>query len=134
MKYLKTLILLAIILTKSVFSFDDEPAPAAEIFISNRSTTVDIFIKVIPIGFIFNGKTSIGTPFTKVYEYSSEASKPFTGKENHIFGGYKKLPKVIETFISETNGFFPIVGVRNGTIFPSPCCWSCDQQQTKSRF
>ena len=102
MKYLKTLALLAFVLTKSLYSFDDDPAPAAEIFIANRSTTKDIFIKVIPVGFVFNGKT---TSEIKDFRYSSEASKPFDGKENHIFGGFRKLPKVTEFFSWEINGF-----------------------------
>jgi len=105
MKYLKTLALLAFVLTKSLFSFDDDPAPAAEIFIANRSTTKDIFIKVIPVGFVFNGKTIEGNPSTRDFRYSSEASKPFNNKENHIFGGYKKLPKISGSFVWEVNGF-----------------------------
>ncbi len=102
MKYLKTFTLLTLILTQTFYCFDDDPAPAAEIFIANRSTTKDIFVKVIPVGFVFNGKT---TSDIKDFRYSSEASLPFDDKENHIFGGYKKLPKVTGFFSWFTNGF-----------------------------
>lgn len=73
MKYLKTFTLLTLILTQTFYCFDDDPAPAAEIFIANRSTTKDIFIKVIPVGFVFNGKT---TSEIKDFRYSSEAFPP----------------------------------------------------------
>ncbi len=105
MKNFITLTFLLLVFTNIVFSFDDVPAPAAELFIANRSTTKDIFVKVIPVGFIFNGKTINGSPGTRDFRYSSEASKPFNLKENHVFGGYKKLPKVTDIFDWAINGF-----------------------------
>ena len=102
MKYLKAFTLFIIILSQTTFGFDDEPAPMAELFIQNLSTTKDIFVKVIPVGFVFNGKITSGV---KDFRYSSEASKPFNFRENHIFGGYRKLHKITGSFTWESNGF-----------------------------
>lgn len=78
-----------------------QQTPRAEIFIMNRDVTKDIFVKVIPVGFVFNMKPLEAVEdydnlsgFVRDYRYSAEADYDITNLvDNHIFAGNKRLLK-----------------------------------------
>ncbi|HMQ80186.1 MAG TPA: T9SS type A sorting domain-containing protein [Ignavibacteria bacterium] len=68
----------------------------------NRDVSKDIFVRVVPVGMIFNMKpletiedydNLVG--FTRDYRYSAEADHDYPNKDNYIFAGYKRLLKSI---------------------------------------
>lgn len=82
-----------IILICSININAQELLPAAELFIQNWSTTKNVYVKVIPVGFIFNGRY-INVPSNHDYRYSAEAARRLNPNiTNFVFGGNKKLLK-----------------------------------------
>ncbi|KXK55077.1 MAG: 5'-nucleotidase [Chlorobi bacterium OLB5] len=92
-----------------------QQTPRAEIFIMNKNTTKDIYIRVIPVGFVFNMKP-LGvienyddlTGFTRDYRYSAEADNDKSNLvDNYIFAGSKRLLRSINGSENDPlRGFF----------------------------
>lgn len=82
-----------IILICSININAQELLPAAELFIQNWSTTKNVYVKVIPVGFIFNGKFNLPYNYSiHEYKYSPEAARPLVQERiNFVFGGNKKF-------------------------------------------
>ena len=78
-----------------------QQTPRAEIFIMNRNITKDIYVRVIPVGFVFNMKPLRTIEnyddlngFTRDYRYTAEADNDKSNLvDNYIFAGSKRLLK-----------------------------------------
>lgn len=89
MKPLFILSLLFIIFTAKAQDLD----PPAELFIENHDTMKSVYVKVIPIGFIFNGNYS-SVYSNHDYRYTPEAARRLIlERPNFLFGGNKNLLK-----------------------------------------
>jgi len=91
-----------LLLMFNISTIYSQGAPAAEIYILNKSN-IGIYVKVIPIGLVFNKKQEPSG--TKLNKYSAEA---FDGinENNFIFGGNKTLLPYNGIIYDPDRGFF----------------------------
>lgn len=84
----KIFFLISCLLGSYVFSFADEPdsinTAESELLIWNLSTTDSIFVRVIPVGFIFSGDST----YNSTSRWNSSV---------YVTGGAKRLRKYIST-------------------------------------
>lgn len=107
MKKIIGFIILLLLFPPFVFSFDDDPpAPVSELYIYNWNTTKSVYVKVIPVGYIFNGKYN-NVQSSHDYRYTVEAAhRLIPSRPNFVLGGYKNLSK-----------YDPIIGITRENRF-----------------
>lgn len=98
----RLLFILSFLYSTLIYSQNDDIA--YELWIHNRSTTADIYVKIIPQGVVFNGARKNNAE--KDYSYSPEAFKDLSPEEhNFVFAGNKFLRRVIGNYDVEINSF-----------------------------
>ncbi|HRE11750.1 MAG TPA: hypothetical protein PK850_03995 [Ignavibacteria bacterium] len=115
---MKTLMYAVLLIVTNISILFTQQTPRAEIFIMNRDLSKDIFVRVIPVGFVFNMRPLESVEdydnlagFVRDYRYSAEADHDYPNKDNYIFAGSKRLLKSVNGSQNDPQrGFFFILG------------------------